>query len=58
VSHFRFQALRDSRDNNGSPPQLVDTSLDQNNTAIGLQGRRHQPGRKRAILPDAERAQP
>jgi hypothetical protein len=40
------------------PPQLVDTSLDQNNTAIGLQGRRHQPGRKRAILPDAERAQP
>ncbi|MCU1250436.1 MAG: hypothetical protein JWQ49_3465, partial [Edaphobacter sp.] len=54
------QALqhRQSRDNDGSPPQFIDTSPDQDDTAVGLQGRWHQPGRKRAILRDAEGAQP
>src|ERR1700684_2961401 len=47
-----------SRDNDGSPQQFVDPSPDKDNTAIGLQGRRHQPGRKRTILPDPEGAQP
>jgi hypothetical protein len=44
--------------NDGSPPKFVDPSLDKDNTAIGLQSGRYQPGRKRAIVSDAEGAQP
>jgi hypothetical protein len=43
-----------SRDNHGSSPQLLDGSPGQDDATIGLQGRWHEPGRKRAVLPDAE----
>ena len=49
---------RQSRDNDGSPPQFVDPSPDKANTAIGLQSGRYQPGRKERWCPMPEGAQP
>lgn len=37
---------RQLRDNDGSSPQLVNSRPNQDDAAIGLQGRRHQPRRK------------